>query len=244
MHISDDKITILESVDSTNTYAMDWIKSGSAAHGEGVFAIEQTSGKGRGGKKWITEPGANVQISIITQTAGLPLADRFCLSMAAALCVREIVQGFCKDDVFVKWPNDVIVGNRKIAGILIENIIRGHSWEWSVTGIGLNVNQKTFPEGRGTSLLKETSVEQDVPEITRKLRHMFVGWVDRWKETGMTDWIEDYNSHLFKKGQPVKLKKDNRVFESVIQGVTREGKLITRDFMQHEWDLDEVVIQY
>lgn len=239
-----EKIIILDSVGSTNNYAMELIHRSQARHGMGVFAIEQTAGKGRSNRKWHTEPGANVQVSFITHMAGVSLNDRFCLSMAAALSVWEVVAQYCQENIFVKWPNDVLINDKKAAGILIENVIQGQLWQWAVTGIGLNVNQTKFDADNATSLRLLNSASLDVLAITKDLQAKYLTYLDRWREKGQPDWVDLYNERLYKKGMPAKLQKGNRTFESTIQSVTREGKLITKDVMEHEWDLDEVRIHY
>lgn len=243
MGVSDDKIVILDRVDSTNTYAMNLVRHGGAAHGKAIFAVEQTAGKGRNERKWFTEPGANVQVSIITRMDGFSLNDRFMLSVAAALAVSEVIES-CGCKPLVKWPNDVLIGARKAVGILIENSVRGAGWEWAVTGIGLNVNQKKFDSERATSLVLETFREWDVMELTNDIRISLLNHLDRWEKEGPDGLLEAYNTRLFMKGQSVRLKKGNRVFESTIMRVNRVGKLITVDALEHEWDLDEVTIQY
>lgn len=244
MSVSAEKIIILDSVDSTNNYAMGLIKKGSATHSTTVFAIDQTKGKGRRGRAWITEPGANVQFSIVTQMNWASLSDKFFVSMAASLSVARLIRNCCDIEAFVKWPNDIIINDKKAAGILIETVIQGASWQWAVTGIGLNVNQKKFSNEKATSLSIETSRRFDVLLLAGELRNIFLSFLDDWKNGKYQSWLEDYNNRLFKRNQKVKLRSANRVFETLVKGVTREGRLQTEDSFEQEWDIDTAQIRF
>lgn len=243
MHDSEKQMIILDLVGSTNNYAMGLIKNSEAADGISVFAIDQTEGKGRLGRQWISEPGANVHLSIITQMQWASLHNQFFLSMAAALSIVQLVEKICPSQVFVKWPNDIIINDRKAAGILIENVISGHIWQWAVTGIGLNVNQKEFFTGKATSLFNECHQEFDVLQLAADLKEIFLSLIAEWQEGRHFLWIERYNSRLYKSGQSIKLEYGNRIFETKILGVTKEGRLRTKDIFEREWDLDQVKIR-
>ncbi len=244
MSVSAEKIIIIDSVDSTNNYAMGLIKKGAATHSTTIFAIDQTEGKGRRGRAWITEPGANVQFSIVTQMNWATLSDKFFVSMAASLSVVRLIRNCCDIEAFVKWPNDIIINDKKAAGILIETVIQGASWQWAVTGIGLNVNQKKFSNEKATSLSIETSRSFDVLFLAGELRNIFLSFLDDWKNGKYQSWLEDYNNRLFKRNQKVKLRSANRVFETLVKGVTREGRLQTEDSFEQEWDIDTAQIRF
>ena len=116
-------LTILESVDSTNNYAMAQVRTGLAKHGDGFFALAQVNGKGQRGKTWITEPGTNIILTLVMQPFPLPLAKQFTFSTAIALAVHDFFSAYAGDETFIKWPNDIYWRDRKAGGILIENII-------------------------------------------------------------------------------------------------------------------------
>lgn len=238
------KIIILNSVDSTNNYAMGLVKKGEAADGQAVFAMEQTIGRGRQGRHWISEPGANLQISYIISMEWASMRDQFFLSMAVSLSVAELIMHCSKSEVFVKWPNDVIINDKKAAGILIENVIHGSLWQWAVIGIGLNVNQKKFGNIKATSLAIETQKEFDVFEVARQLQTILHQNIRDMKKGLNSKLMKSYNQMLYKRNQKVKLKVGNRVFETVVIGVTEDGRLKTQDVFEQEWDLDTASIRY
>ncbi|MEP6748407.1 MAG: biotin--[acetyl-CoA-carboxylase] ligase [Bacteroidota bacterium] len=116
-------LTILESVDSTNNYAMGRVRTGLAKHGDGFFAMAQVQGKGQRGKAWITERGTNIIITLVMRPGSLQLQQQFQLSVAVALAARDFFAHYAGDETFIKWPNDIYWNDRKAGGILIENII-------------------------------------------------------------------------------------------------------------------------
>lgn len=120
-----------------------------APHGTVVVTDRQTAGRGQRGNSWEAEPGTNLTFSLLLRPQAIPAARQFELSMIVALevaaCVRRALDGAADAPrVCVKWPNDIYVGDRKIAGILIENSLSGSGIERSIAGIGLNVNQRRF----------------------------------------------------------------------------------------------------
>ncbi len=116
-------LTILESVDSTNNYAMAMVRNGLAKHGDGYFAMAQLQGKGQRGKTWVTEPGTNIICTLVMQPLAVLLHQQFAFSTAVSLAVRDFFDAYTGGDTTIKWPNDIYWRDRKAGGILIENII-------------------------------------------------------------------------------------------------------------------------
>jgi BirA family biotin operon repressor/biotin-[acetyl-CoA-carboxylase] ligase len=135
----------LESVDSTNNYAMARIHAGLASYGQTYLAYRQWAGKGQRGKTWISEPGQSINMSLVLDPRPLALSGQFLLGAAVALGCLFTVRNFEAEGWTLKWPNDLYWRDRKAAGILIENIIKGKEWLYVVAGIGMNLNQTAFP---------------------------------------------------------------------------------------------------
>lgn len=134
-----------ETLASTNDYALDMIAHRKAAEGMVIMAVNQEKGKGLENNKWESEPGKNLTISIIIQPETLIPARQFMLNKITSLAVRDFVLAqLPQQQVYVKWPNDVYIENKKVAGILINNTIEGNKITWSVVGIGVNINQTVF----------------------------------------------------------------------------------------------------
>jgi BirA family biotin operon repressor/biotin-[acetyl-CoA-carboxylase] ligase len=235
--------TILDSVDSTNNYAMGMIRDGVATGGDAWFSYEQTHGKGRRGNVWKAEKGKNIMMSIAVPTAFLTVLQQFQLSVAASLACFRVFEKYAGEETRIKWPNDIFWNDRKAGGILIENVVTGNKWQWAVTGIGININQTIFNLEREfppVSLKQITGKDFDIVELAKEIHKAFLGNVDALRRNKFDGMLAEYNEHLYRLGQKVKLKKGAAVFETVIKGVSPEGKLITSDSVEREFDFDEV----
>ncbi len=134
------EIILLAETGSTNDEAMRMGRDG-AADGTVIFAENQTSGRGRFGRKWDAEPGAALTFSVLLRPQ-MPMRDWPRLTTCAAVAVAEAIEEMIDGRAAIKWPNDVYLAEKKVAGILIES----HADKFAVVGIGVNVNQKTFAE--------------------------------------------------------------------------------------------------
>jgi len=231
---------VLDTVDSTNNYAMGAIHSGMAKHGMGWFAKEQTAGKGQRGKSWTTEKGKNIALSMVLDPAVLQITNQFHLSAAVAVTCFEFVKAYAGDETKIKWPNDLYWRDRKAGGVLIENIMQGTKWKWAVVGIGININQTSFDNRlvNPVSLKQITGKEHDNIELGKKLHELLLKNLAGVNNTVLL--MEQYNGHLYKKNKPVVLKKDGVRLETVIKEVSPLGRLITVDAIEREFDFGEV----
>jgi len=238
----------LQTVDSTNKYAMGLIHAGMAQHGMAIFTQNQTAGKGQRGKNWISEPGSNIALSIIIKPDPLKLHEQFYLSASTALAVHQFFSKYAGgDDTKIKWPNDLYWRDRKAGGILIESVVSsqesgGGIWEWAVIGIGVNINQTSFPADlpNPVSLKQITGKGFDAAMLAKELcvclNEKFIFLMAGSKN----EVIEKYNQHLYKLNEKVKLKKDNRAFDAIIKDVSPSGKLMTTHAIDEEFDFGSV----
>jgi len=234
---------ILDSVDSTNNYAMGMIREGAAEHGQAWFSYEQTVGKGRRGKVWKAEKGKNIILSIAVATGFLTVYQQFYLSIAVSLGCTDFFKKYAGDETKIKWPNDIFWNDRKAGGILIENVVKGSKWQWSVIGIGINVNQTEFNLDtvfKPVSLKQITGKDFDVIELAKELYEAIMMRYAELRNDGFEKMLDEYNQCIFGLKEKVKLKKNNAVFETIIEGVSPQGKLITADTIEREFDFDEV----
>ena len=134
------KVVYLPVTASTNDAAHD----PALRHGDLVLAERQESGRGQQGNIWDSEPGQNLTFSLMLEPKFLPADRQFRLLEAVSLGVTDALTGFGLSPC-IKWPNDILIGGRKVAGILIEHDLRGMKLVRSIVGIGLNVNQEVFP---------------------------------------------------------------------------------------------------
>ena len=242
MSFSPKNMLVLDSVDSTNNYAMALIQRGRKSEVKPVFAFQQTHGKGRRGKQWESIKGDNIILSIPMEMQWLPISQQFQLSAAVALSCYDLFSEYLFSNVFIKWPNDIFINDSKAGGILIESIIKGTLWQWSVIGIGLNINQENFEEFnlQATSLKSTSGENYDVLKLADELVLFVLKRVEELKSGKFGKILAEYNQHLFGRGKVVKLKKENIVFETKIIGVSSSGQLITKDAFERKFDFDEV----
>jgi BirA family biotin operon repressor/biotin-[acetyl-CoA-carboxylase] ligase len=159
-----------EALASTNTEAASMLRNEEPPEGTVVHASFQTAGKGHAGNTWSSDEGSNLLFSVILYPQSLIPEDQFLLSMTISLGLCEFLDRHCSGSM-VKWPNDIILNDRKIAGILIENSIMGTNIESSIAGIGLNLNQ-TFFKGvtpSPASLRSATGSEYDIQTCLKEV---------------------------------------------------------------------------
>lgn len=226
------RVIRLDQVDSTNNFAMGLLKGMPLEEGAVVTTTRQTRGKGQRGNSWESEPGQNITCSIILRPVFLDPAKQFDLNRTISLAVADVLSDLLPmSEVKIKWPNDIFVNEKKIAGILIENILGGNRFSYSVIGIGLNVNQTVFVSG-GTgaiSLRQITGEKYDLDGILKmicaavEVRYMQL----RAKKEKFIS--EEYFSRLFKAGISSKFTDFSAIFEATITEVTPEGFLVLKD---------------
>jgi BirA family biotin operon repressor/biotin-[acetyl-CoA-carboxylase] ligase len=237
----------LQSVDSTNNYALGQIHANLAQPGTCYFAHEQTAGKGQRGKSWATEKEANVILSIALNPGSLQPFQQFYLSACIAVATHDFLSNYVGSELAIKWPNDLYWRDRKLGGILIENVIRGQgstaaAWEWAVVGIGININQTHFSSHltNPVSLKQMVGQDYDVLKLAKELCHAVDFGYKKLMKEGPGLILIQYNNLLYKKGEVVQLKKDNRIFRTTVKGVTPTGQLITKHIIEERFEFGEI----
>ena len=239
----DKNIIILNEINSTNNYANRLIVSKQVVEGTVVLAYSQKEGRGQRGNSWESEAGKNVLMSIVLFPKFLAAENQFMISKIASLALTDFIQTET-NNVSIKWPNDLYVGNKKIAGILIENSIEGHSLYSSVLGIGLNVNQEQFVSNapNPSSLKKITGKNYDIEMLAAKIADLVFEYYNKLKK-GKTDSINSqYFDKLFRKNIWAKFRKGGIEFEAMITGIGEFGQLQlkNRDGIISEYMFKEV----
>ena len=217
--------------------------AGMASHGAQFFAYDQWAGKGQRGKSWASIPGSNIILSTVIEPVNLPISQPFALSIAVALACWDLFSGHAgTEDTRIKWPNDLYWRDRKAGGILIENSFQGSQWIWAIVGTGININQTSFPpEARNPVSLKQiTGRTFDAARLARDLGGHMDHRYGQLEDGKAAILLDEYNSLLFRRGEKVRLKKDNAIFETEIRGVDAAGLLYTRDTLDREFNFGEV----
>ena len=193
----------LSTIDSTNIYAMDQIKQGLAESGSCYTADFQTNGKGQHGRVWESSKGQNLLCSYILELNTLDAlknwtpTDQIGFSAAIALGARAFFAAFAGSETKIKKPNDIYFSDRKAGGILIENLVRGKEWTWTVVGIGINMNQSSFSlasvnrvSSNPISLQEITNKSWDLKQMQQHLSESLSNAIQDWLKKGDEKTIE------------------------------------------------------
>ena len=223
-------IIFLTEVESTNNYANQLVLSKAAEHGTVVLAQYQNKGKGQQGNSWESEPGKNLLASIILFPDFLSAAKQFYLSKIASLAIVDFLKMESKE-VSIKWPNDIYIQNKKVAGTLIENAIKGQNLSSSIIGIGLNLNQEIFLSDapNPVSLKLVTSQIYDIEKVAETIFDNMFHWYQILKNEGFDVIDSTYFNQLFRANEWAIFAKQGVQFEAKINGIGEFGQLILEE---------------
>ena len=223
----------LPSVDSTNNYAKEYLAKSSPIDGTVILADEQFAGRGQTGTIWLSDANKNLTFSLIYHTSFLRATEQFYLNMAVSLGIWSMVNGqwlidsSSKPSTKIKWPNDIYINDKKVAGILIENTISGMYLKYSVIGIGLNVNQEVFTkEINATSLKLEMEDEVNKIKVLEAVLISIEKYFLLLKERKFERLKKEYIENLYRYNIFSKFKKEEEVFEGKIADIDEIGNLI------------------
>ena len=222
---------ILPEVDSTNRYAKNQIDTKMADHGTVYFAHNQLEGKGRMGKRWTSEPGKNILMSLVINTSLQKNRSLPGLNQWVSVACFDFLSQYAGEETRIKWPNDLYWRDRKAGGILIENTWRGELWNWAIIGIGLNINQSNFEEGIGqpVSLQQITGKVHQPVELAKELCACLEKRYQQWVNQQEVEILEAYNQHLYKKNQWVNFVVNGKELTGMPIAVTIAGELMIKD---------------
>lgn len=216
-----------DSVSSTNDVARELAASG-ADEGLCVIAREQTAGRGRQGRLWSSPPGEGLYLSLVLRPQ-LKAADSAIVTLAAAVGLAETFKLDFDVPADIKWPNDVLVSDRKICGILVESAIQNDQLQYAVMGIGVNIGQRSFAGDIGTSatsLLLETRRQIDPEDFARPMLER----LERWYRTVIThpeQVIERWEQlSSYARRRRVAVESPEGAVEGSTRGLTSRGALI------------------
>ncbi len=218
----------LARVDSSNNYARQLVQDKLPLEGTVVVADEQTGGRGQRQNAWVSTPYLNLTCSYILRPVFLAAKDQFLLSAVAALAVADAVCHLIGDDkaIRIKWPNDILVNGKKIAGILIENTLRGARLETSIVGVGLNVNQIEYPEEYNATSVRnviggKTKLPAVLDTLSGKLERHYLA-LRRGDHAELMDLL---NSNLFGMNENIRLRLNGNETEVTVSQVLPSGQL-------------------
>lgn len=221
-------VIFFDETTSTNDVASNLIANGDATDGTLIITNFQTKGRGQRGNNWQSKKGENLLMSLILKPDWLNVKDVFLLNMCIALGVYDYIVIRADARVNIKWPNDILCGTKKVAGILIENTFRTNNLSWCIAGIGVNLNQEKFDE----SLLNVTSLyilsgltfspQQEALELRSKIFY----WYEALKNNNASAIKETYHQRLFGLDEMRNFKFRGNFIHGYIRGVDNNGRLM------------------
>jgi len=219
-----------DTIDSTNLYMNQLIKNTEVIEGTIVLAGEQTAGRGQVNNIWESRRGENLLMSFVLYPDFLHAGSQFMLSKFVSLGIFEFLSNYL-ENVKIKWPNDIYVGDKKIAGVLIENSLRGASISSSIVGIGLNVNQIDFsPSIPNPSSLKiETNRHFDVKSLLVELCQNLENWYRHLKLKNAEKINSEYIKSLYRFRETSQYSDKKGSFKATITGIDESGRLCLTD---------------
>lgn len=218
------EILFFEKIDSTNNYLKN---HNIETNGLVVVADNQTQGRGRGNRKWFSEPGKNLTFSILLIPEALD-KNFFILPILTASTLAITIDNFCNVKTQTKWPNDLILNNKKLGGILIETAFT-NNLKRIIIGIGLNVNQRFFPEEiheTATSLLLETEKEYDKDLLLSGLLNSIDQMYLRLLENDYLYYLEDWKKRCNHFGKKVTFERGTKIISGIAKDLSDDGSLV------------------
>lgn len=223
-------IIAFDSIESTNKTAAELLRLSKVHHGAVILAREQTVGRGQRDRAWTAQPGLDLTMSVVLKPAALRAEEQFVLGKLAALAVADVARAIVAREVRIKWPNDVLVERRKLAGILIKNEVVGELVQNSIVGIGLNVNSTDLPETlMATSLRLETGRIEDLTGLVKAVCMAVDRRWAQWEHAPDT-LAAEYTEQLWARGRWADLLLDGQPVVARPMDVDAHGRLI----VEHE----------
>lgn len=227
----------LEEINSTNSYLL---AHPELEEGTVVYTMRQTAGRGQMGNTWESEADRNISFSIQLKPTWVAPRDQFLISQIVSFCIWVVITKVIEEQqvktpfVRIKWPNDIYVGDKKIAGILIENQLQGNKIAQCVVGIGINVNQEVWHMGApNPTSLKLIGINTTPEEILKKAAIMIYYCFDLIQTVDSGKYITEairtkYNKLLYRKEElhPYQDAATGEVFMASIMGVAPQGPLV------------------
>ena len=222
-------IIYFNQVASTNQFALELMKQDMAENGTVIIAEFQSNGRGQQGKSWISEPFENLMFSIIIKNVTKRKVDPFLMNKTITLAMFNYLNHYIKDhSVNIKWPNDILVNHKKICGILVENNFNGSLLNYSIVGIGLNVNQN-FESIKGlnaTSLGAYSEYEIDREKVFAELLEYIEMQIDRLDDGKDLEIADEFDRALLGHADQNLFEINGEIVPATIIGCDNYGRLV------------------
>ncbi len=221
-------VLYMDVVDSTNRAAKDLARQG-AAHGTLVLCDEQTDGRGRRGRSWLSRPGHGAWMSLIARPE-VPAARAPELVMVASVALARAIETASAVDARIKWPNDVVAGGRKLCGTLLEISASGEALDWAVIGVGINILGADFPEDLpdAGSIESVSGRQPRRAAVVAAFLDAFEECYALWMRGGMGRLLPVYKGYSSTLGARVRAICPDGEHEGVAEDIAPDGALLLR----------------
>lgn len=242
------KVIKLNAIDSTNSYLKQMVADTLVKDELVLTTTHQEKGRGQQGANWQSQAGKSLACSLFKRFEEFPIEAQFSLNMLVSLAIIDGLRQLEIPNIAIKWPNDIMSHGKKLAGILIENQIKGRYIDSSVIGIGLNVNE-TFFDGlpQATSLALVTGRIFTIDEVLQTIAENIFKKLQNIEPSSFEAVREAYHSSLFRKDKISVFETPDGVQQNgIIKGVSSQGKLIVcnEENVSTEYDLKEIKLLF
>ena len=219
------KIIKIDATDSTNTLLRQRCSTNLSSDGEVLWTTTQRQGRGQGNTVWQSQSGKNLTFSMYKEFKLVKVQNPFVLSCLVSLGIQAALESLKIPNVHVKWPNDIMSGDKKVCGILIENMLKGSSLHASIIGIGINVNQENFenlPKAASMFQIMETTYDLDyvLETCLNSIRQKLELLIHSEEQI-----ITLYEASLYRNKKPSTFESNGSLFTGIIRGVNLQGLL-------------------
>ena len=230
-------LIILKEVDSTNNFLKNTLSNSKPLpEGTVIMAESQYAGRGQQQNRWHSDAGKNLTFSILLKPSFLAISGQFDLTRAISLGVYDALYPLLGEGLKIKWPNDIYYNDMKLGGMLIENAIQGSQMKHSIIGIGLNINQASFPESvpNAASIKQILQRDYDLRQILSDICSHIEAWYLKLK-AGQVDVVrKEYLSRLYWLGQNKRFRCATGDFEGIVKDVLNNGLLVVKNSFETE----------
>lgn len=221
------KIFVFDSIDSTNSFAKT-LSPDQAPHGTLIIADEQTAGRGRMHRHWISTKGKNLLFSLVLYPDFF--AEKISLlPFAGSLAVTDAIETVTKLSATCKWPNDVMINGKKVCGMLLESSVDSSSIRKVILGIGVNVNQEDFPDElkyKATSLKNESGIEVERIRLLQTLLEELENRYEQLSKFPSQQLLHDWKMKALLFGKKITVLESEYSFQATAIDVAEDGSLI------------------
>lgn len=242
------RIIKLDAIDSTNSYLRQLSTAEAVKDFTVVLANYQTGGRGQMGTQWHSQDSKNLMVSVFKDVSCINIEQHFFISVVAALSILEALESFKLPNLKVKWPNDILSENKKIGGILIENVIKKGKLDASIIGFGINVNQTEFDDlPQASSIRLITGRLFDLEELLQVILSKFKDYFKMLEHQQFEVLKACYERNLFRKDKPSTFRNtQGELFSGIIKGISNAGNLrvMIENAIIKEFDLKSITLLY